>query len=430
MKDVVIIGAGLAGLRCANILQQAGLDVALLEAADAPGGRVRTDAVDGFLLDRGFQVLLTEYPEAKSALDYPALQLRSLKPGALVWHGGRFHRFADPFRDPIAAVALALDPIVTLTDKLGVARLRARVMKGAIPEIFGREETTTRAYLLRFGFSSKILNRFFAPFFGGVFLETELATSSRYFEFLFRMFSSGAVAVPAAGMGAIPRQLASRLKSGTLQLKSVVSQIVRNESGFVVRLEGAQLHIEARAVVVATDEPAARQLLQPLYPMGAESAPRRWNSTTAFYFAADRAPVESPVLLLNGEGSSAGPVNNAVVMSEVSDSYAPAGASLISASAVGRAPTHPAELNALEAEVREHLSRWLGKQVAGWRSLGAYPIPRALPFQATAAWEESIAAAAMPGIFLCGDHSATASIQGALSSGRRAAEALLAALAK
>src|SRR5450631_1018581 len=114
MKQVAIIGAGLAGLECARLLQQTGSNVVLLEASDAPGGRIRTDRVDGYLLDRGFQVLLTAYPEARRALDYKALSLRSLIPGALVWHDGEFHRFADPFRDPLAAMNLLFDPVISV----------------------------------------------------------------------------------------------------------------------------------------------------------------------------------------------------------------------------------------------------------------------------------------------------------------------------
>jgi phytoene dehydrogenase-like protein len=424
-KDVVVIGAGLAGLRCAALLRQAGLDVALLEAVDAPGGRVRTDAVDGFLLDRGFQVLLTAYPEAQAALDYAALDLRPLKPGALVWKDGRFHRFSDPFREPLAAISLAFDSIVTLGDKLRVAGLRGGVMRGGVAEIFLRPETTTRAFLDGFGFSPKIVESFFEPFFGGVFLECDLATSSRYFEFLFRMFSAGPVAVPAAGMEAIPRQLAALLAPGTLLTRCRVSEVAANGAGFTT-VCGAELAVASRAVVLAVDEPEARRLERTLNPAANAAPPRAWNSTTAFYFAADQPPVEGPLLLLNGEGKAAGPVNNAAVMSEVAASYAPAGASLVSASVVGSAPTGRDELAALERQVRRHLSHWFGPQVEAWRGLGARPVPRALPLQTTARWESTEPASPIPGVFVCGDFLETASIQGSLASGRRAAQSLLA----
>jgi phytoene dehydrogenase-like protein len=217
MTDAVVIGAGLAGLSCALSLEAAGVSVTLLEAGDAPGGRVRTDLIEGFRLDRGFQVLLTAYPEAKRLLDYPALQLKQFEPGALVWHGGKFHRFADPFRNPMGAARFLFDSIVPLADKLHVAKLRARVQRGTWEEIFARTERTTRDYLQAVPFSADIIERFFEPFFAGVFLEPELVTSSRFFEFLFRIFSLGDTAVPAAGMQQIPLQLAAKLRPGTLR---------------------------------------------------------------------------------------------------------------------------------------------------------------------------------------------------------------------
>ena len=424
MKDAVIVGAGLAGLHCALTLQQAGLDVVLVEASDAAGGRVRTDEVDGFRLDRGFQVLLTAYPEARSALDYPALDLRTLKPGALVWKDGRFHRFADPFRDPLAAIRIAFDPMVTLGDKLRVARLRGRAMSGALPEIFAKREQTTLSYLEDFGFSRKIIGGFFEPFFGGVFLEKSLVTSSRYFEFLFRMFSAGAVAVPAAGMEAIPRQLAERLRPGTLILNTRVDRIARVGANFAVTAgEGGE--ILARAAVLATEEPEARRLRPSLDGDGGQDLSRPWNSTTAFYFAANQAPVEEPILLLNGEGSGHGPVNNAVVLSRVASSYAPAGAHLISASVVGEAPSAPDAIAALEAGVRRQLKVWFGSQVDRWRFLRAYPIEYALPLQRTAGWDNGNPRLTAKGAYQTGDFTETASIQGALTAGRRAAEALI-----
>ncbi len=426
MKDVAIIGAGLAGLHCALVLQQAGLDIVVLEASDAPGGRIRTDKVDGFLLDRGFQVLLTAYPEAQRLLDYCALDLHPLKPGALVWRGGRFHRFADPFREPLAAIGLALDPVVTFGDKLRVAQLRAQVKRGPLEELFTHHESSTRLFLQGFGFSPQMIETFFEPFFGGVFLEKHLATSSRYFEFLFRMFSAGAVAVPAAGMQAIPQQLADRLRPGTLLLNSRVAGFNPAGAGFSVSIE-AQPLLSARSVVIATEEPETRRLQRMLSPGRAEIAPRKWNPTVAFYFAADQPPVDEPILILNGEGESAGPVNNAVVMSQVSASYAPSGAHLVSASVVGERAAGGATIQELETGVRHHLSKWFGAEVSRWRSLGSRFVSKALPLQERAAWDQNDNSSGVENAFLCGDYLETSSIQGSLASGRRAAQALLAA---
>jgi phytoene dehydrogenase-like protein len=428
MTEVVIIGAGLAGLSCALSLEAAGVTAVLLEASDGPGGRVRTDLVDGFRLDRGFQVLLTAYPDARRLLDHGGLQLRKFEPGALVWHGGKFHRFADPFRDPWGGAKFALDPIVSWKDKLQVGNLRNWVQRGNWAELFTRPEKTTRDYLQMVPFSAKIIERFFEPFFGGIFLERELVTSSRFFEFLFRMFSVGDTVVPAAGMEQIPLQLAAKLHVGTLVTDARVEKVTRNAHSFQLDIAGGKT-FEARAVVMAVAGNEANPLLA---GVGGWSVPevRAWNKTTAFYFAAQKAPAEEPIILLNGEGRGVGPVNNVAVMSAVSSSYAPPGAHLVVASVVGEAPGDRAGVLRLEVAVRDHLRKWFGPVVDSWRTLQAYPLARALPQQRHAEWEQTpVRLGGSGGVYMCGDYRETASIQGALASGRRAAEAVIQDLA-
>jgi phytoene dehydrogenase-like protein len=424
MTDVVIIGAGLAGLSCALSLEAAGVTATLLEASERPGGRVHTDTVDGFRLDRGFQVLLTAYPEAQRLLNYGRLQLKKFEPGALVWHNGKFHRFADPFRNALGAARFAFDPIVPLADKRHVAKLRSRVQRGTYAEIFARPEKTTRDYLRSVPFTPNIVDRFFEPFLGGIFLERELVTSSRFFEFLFRMFSAGDTVVPAAGMEQIPLQLAAKLRAGTLVTGTQATKVVRNGEAFQIETQGGK-NLEARAVVLAV---AGNETNPLLTGVGGWSVPevRAWNKTTAFYFAAQEPPVKEPILLLNGEGRTAGPVNNVVVMSQVSSAYAPPGSHLVVVSVVGEAPAEPAGLQRLEEAVRDHLKKWFGPAVNSWKTLRAYPLARALPQQRHAEWEQMpVRVGGTGGVYMCGDYRETASIQGALASGRRAAEAVV-----
>jgi phytoene dehydrogenase-like protein len=424
MTEVVIIGAGLAGLSCALSLESAGVQVALLEATDRPGGRVSTDLVEGFRLDRGFQVLLTAYPEATRLLNYDALQLKNFNPGALVWHSGKFHRFADPVRNPGGVAPFLFDSIVPLSDKLNLAKLRARVQAGTCEELFARPEKTTRDYLHALPFTANIIERFFEPFFGGVFLERELVTSSRFFEFLFRMFSTGDAAVPAEGMQQIPLQLAANLPAGALITEARVKKVTRNAESFAITIEGGE-DLEARAVVLAVAGNEGNALLT---GVGGWSVPevRAWNQATAFCYAAEKSPLDEPIILLNGEGPAAGPVNNLAVMSAVSPGYAPPGAHLVVASVVGEAPQENAALLRLDGGVRTHLKNWFGPAVDSWKMLKAYPLSRALPQQRHAEWEQApVRLGGSGGVYMCGDYRETASIQGALASGRRAAEAVL-----
>ncbi|HEV2844219.1 MAG TPA: NAD(P)/FAD-dependent oxidoreductase [Thermoanaerobaculia bacterium] len=406
-ERVVIIGAGVAGLCCALRLQEKNIPYLILEASDAPGGRVRTDKVDGFLLDRGFQVLLTAYPEAKRLLDYKALRLRSFLSGALVREGGKLHRVSDPFREPWSAPATLLAPIGSLEDKLLIARLRKHVRASTLEQIFTRPETTTLEALKRFGFSDPIINTFFRPFFGGIFLETELATPSRMFEFVFRMFSEGKAALPAEGIEAIPRQLAARLAPDSLRLKARVETIGTGE----VRLAGGE-RVPAAAVVLATESTEAARLMPELHPPG-------WHDTACLYYAAAKSPIPKPLLALNGEGSGA--VDNLCVPSAVAPTYAPAGQALVSATVVGASG---ADEKDLESEVRKQLTSWFGPGVGSWKHLRTYRIRQALPAR------KSLEPAALPvrrnpGLYICGDHRETPSLQGAMVSGRRAAEAVV-----
>lgn len=409
VPDVLVIGAGLAGLSCARLLAKNNISFTVIEASDEIGGRVRTDRVQGFLLDRGFQVLQTAYPETRRVLDYSALELKSFYPGALVRFNDRFHRVADPFRQPAHLLATLFSPIGSFADKLRVARLRRRVCRGSIERLFGRPEISTIDALRAEGFSDSMIGRFFHPFFSGVFLDHELRASSRAFEFIFRMFASGDTALPSMGMGAIPEQLASGLPVSAFRFGAQVECL---QNGGVMLGSGEMLG--ARAVVVATEAPAAARLLgntQPVASMG----------TCCLYFAARKPPVSEPILVLNGEG--VGPVTSLCVPSQVAPTYTTAGKALISVTVVGNPELSDLHL---EAEVRKQIERWFGSSVEHWQHLKTYRIRHALPLQAPSTLDPHVQPVRVrPNVYICGEYGSLPSINWAMLSGRRAAEVII-----
>ena len=405
--DIVIIGAGLSGLRCAEELTKKGHSVKVLEASDRIGGRIRTDHYQGFLLDRGFQVLQTAYPAAQEALDYDALDLRSFSTGVLVFLKGGFYRLADPWREPWHILSTALSPLATLADKLRVAKLRRRVVSKGLEAIYLRPEITAMQALKGFGFSDRIIQRFFKPFFSGVFFDSELGISSRALEFVFWAFAVGNTALPASGMSAIPDQLASRLPRETIRCNAHVSAI----NDRCVFLESGE-HIPSRAVVIAADATESARLLGDEKP--------EVHGTTCLYFSAERAPVKEPILVLNGE--SEGPVNSLLVPSVLSSSYAPPGQALVTVNVLGCMDVPE---DSLIKEVRHQLTKWFGLQVNRWEHLHTYRIHHALPAQRPPVKHPCEQTAQLcADLFICGEYHSAPSIQWALESGRRTAYAV------
>ena len=414
--QVAIVGGGLSGLACARTLAQAGVSVTILEASDGIGGRVRTDLVEGFRLDRGFQVFFTAYPEARAVLDYAALDLHAFTPGALVRVDGRFYRITDPVRHPFAALAGLFAPVGSLSDKVNTLRLRRQVLSTSVESIFAAPEQTAEAALKEFGFSDQILDRFFRPLFGGIFLGRELTTSSRMLHFVYRMLAEGDTALPAEGMEAIPRQLAAGLPEGSVRLHARVTAIEPGADSVLLLLESGEW-LRAGTVVLATEGDAAAALTE-VFP-----APRP-RPVACLYFSTDRAPLQEPLLVLDGNGR--GPVTTLAVPSRVAPRYAPAGGHLISATVLGA----PVESDAaLQARVRHQLTGWFGAaQVARWRHLRTYRIPFAQFDQSPGVLEPAHRPVRLGArLFVCGDHVENASINGAMVAGRRAAEAILAA---
>ena len=415
-KPVVVIGAGLSGLCCARLLLRHNIDVLVLEAQDDIGGRVRTDHVDGFLLDRGFQVLQTAYPEATAQLDYSSLRLHRFDPGALIRTQGRMVEMSDPWRKPSKLIATAFNGIGTLRDRLNLAKLRWHVTHNSTDDLWREPDSTTLDYLrTTCGLSDDMISRFFRPWFSGVFLEKDLSTSSGFFRFLFRIFALGDASLPEQGMSAIPRQLAAELTPDMVRLSTPVDSLVDSNH---VRLRNGET-IDCRAIVLAVEGRETFKLTR-----GMIHSPE-FRATTCFYFAAPQAPFGEPLLVLNGDDE--GPVNNLCVVSNVAKSYAPAGQALISASVVGKELMNSPDLN---DTVRQQLRQWFGSQVDAWSLLRRYDIPIALPAQ-QAGFRDSLSGRPRlgDGLYSCGDYCETASIQGAMVSGRKAAENVIADLA-
>lgn len=407
-----IVGGGLSGLAAAMVLRRAGVDAQVFEASDRPGGRVRTDERGGFLLDRGFQVYLEAYPEGRRLLDLDALDLRPFETGAIVRRGGRFHRVADPLRRPDLVLETVRSGVGSPLDKLKVLALRKRAVGCTTRELWERGESTALDALRRIGFSGSIIDAFFRPWLGGIFLDRGLEVSSRAMDYVVRMMAKGGVCLPARGMESIPRQMAAEVGADAIHCGRAAERI---EDGRVVFADGSA--VESDLVVCAVEAPAAARLL------GRPSIDGGARGVSCVYFAADESPLEEPWLVLNGEDNAL--VNNLVVPSDVAPDYAPSGRALVSATVLDDRGLQGA---ALAREVQEELEGWYGDAVLRWEYLDAYRIPHAQPDQGVGFRSRRPFARRANGklLAMAGDHCEAASIQGALLSGRRAAEWILA----
>jgi phytoene dehydrogenase-like protein len=406
--DTIIIGAGIAGLTAAKVLKATGRKIAILESADAVGGRVRTDNFNGFLLDRGFQVLLTGYPEAKNFLDYKALNLRSFSPGSIILNSSGIDEIGDPLREFGSLFRTLKSSAGSFTDKLRLLLLRMKLSSNSIEEIFSKPEMTSLQYLRTAGFSERIISNFFSPFLSGIYLEQKLNTSSRMFEFVFKMFSEADTAIPERGMGMISEQLASRLTKEELILNEKVSSII----GSKVETASGKIY-EAANILIATSADCI-----PL-PFQAKNIEKK--SVTCLYFSAERSPYTKSIIALNANPDRF--VNNLSVMSNVSSAYAPAGKSLISVSLFDSQLFTKPEL--LELKIKEELKFWY-PDCLSWEYLKTYHIPYALPDNKHVKNDiQSSCLRINDSIFICGDHLLNGSINAAMKSGRLASESIL-----
>ncbi|MDB4793328.1 FAD-dependent oxidoreductase [bacterium] len=405
-KPVLIVGGGISGLCCARSLHRSGIPFQIFEQSDQVGGRIRTDIVQGFLLDRGFQALQTAYPEAQAQLDYSRLKLKPYLPGSLVHHSGCFHRMIDPWRRPVDGLWSGLNSSVgTLLDKFRIARLRRAASSGKIEDLFSLTEMSSLESLQKYGFSSQMIDRFFRPLLGGIFLERELVTSHRMLHFVFRMMSLGDVALPEQGMQAIPDQLAEELPKDQLHLNAAVQKISNDST----TLENGQV-FRGSQVVLATPGNITAKLIGHHVP--------DFQSVKCLYYACEKPPTQEPILILNGGD---GPINNMSVPSLVACSYAPSNKHLVSISVLDDSN----EEESLQAAVIKQAKDWFGEQVDQWSHLETYDIKYAIPSQNAGRNLKTGHANWKNDLIICGDSIGHASIQSALESGLHAAELVM-----
>ncbi len=403
--EILIIGAGLAGLTAATTLKKAGHEVLVVEADDDVGGRVRTDLHDGFLLDRGFQILLTGYPELSRHLDIENLELNSFAPGARVFKDGKFQVVSDPFRSFFAGLATVTSSAMSFKDKLTLLRLRYLVIRGTalIPQ---HEDINVLEHLKTLGFSKKAIKNFFIPLLGGIELDPELKGSARLSLLILKMLFTGTAALPKNGMQAIPNQLATKLGRENILLSTSVRTLEETKA----ILDSGE-RINPSHVVIATEAPAASKLL------GRETSSSR--SVSCVYFAAPYAPTQTDALLLDGQQT--GPALNVAIVTNVAPSYSSNQEALIAAAIPGR--FDPEALDSVMNQMKD----WFGEQADTWRHLRTYSIRHGQPdCQPKTPFRRSNQISSTQ--WICGDHRDTPSIQGAMVSGRRTAESLIAHL--
>ncbi len=400
---VIVVGAGLAGLACAQRLNRTGVEVVVLEASDGVGGRVRTDVVDGYRCDRGFQLLNPAYPALPHVLEVDALDLHPFQAGVVVAHGRTRSMLADPRREPTLVLASLRAPLGTFAEKVRFATWALSTLLPVHTQL-GRPDRTRTQELDAFGVTGRLRAGVVDPFLTGVLAESDGSSSARLARLLVRSFVLGSPSVPSVGMGRLPELVAASLPPGTVRLGVRAHGV----TGSSVRIDDAEL--AASAVVVATDPSTAGVLT------GLETP--RMKGLTTFWYAADEPPTSRPLLHLDADHR--GPLVNTAVMTNAAPTYAPAGRSLVQVTVLGADGSA-----ATERAGREQAGLVYGVGTTGWQLVKTHVVAAALPAQPPTL-DVRRPVALGDGLFVAGDHRDTASIQGALVSGRRAASAVLA----
>lgn len=397
LVDVIVIGAGPAGLAAAHHLLDAGLTVTVLEAAERVGGRMATDTVEGFRLDRRPQLLNTAYPELHRTPGLAGLPLAPLAPGALVRAGGRGYHVGDP-RGVRAGLGSTLDR----------ARLAATLGRlAATPDarLAARPETTAARALSRRGFAPRTVEGFLRPLLAALLLDPELQTSSRVGDLVLRGYARGRTCLPAGGAAGVPERLAAALPPGTVRLGTPAARAAVN----AVRLaDGTEL--PCRAVLVATGARAAAELLPGLRVPA-------FHQVTVFHHTAPAAPLREPVLVLDAD--RLGPVSHSLPTTAVDPTRAPSGRPLITSVVLGPPPDGDSDKT-----VREHLAELYGRSTDRWELLAMHTDPEAVAAM-PAPHDLRRPVRLLHGLYVCGSHRASSTLQGALHSARRAATTLL-----
>ena len=396
-----IIGAGISGLIAAQILENHGYYPTIIEASSSVGGRVKSDIVNGYTLDHGFQVLLTSYPAAKKYLDYKKLDLQKLLPGATLFKDGKAQTIGDPLRSLSLLFPTLLSSVGKLSDKIKILKLNALLKKKKLTVIFQAEEKTTLQYLKDFGFSKEIITDFFTPFFSGIFLETKLETSSRMFEFVYKMFGDGLAVIPKNGMQAIPDQLKSNLKNTTFKFNSPVKEVKDKQ----LLLEDGSV-LESNITVIATEASALISNLK--------NQKTDWKSCDTLYFEAEKKVINRPLIgLITDENTL---VNNIFYHTSVSTSNKTE-KELLSVTVVEK---HQLNEKDLIDVVLEELHTKCG--ISDVTFLKRYQIKKALPKLINLQHEISSTETKLKStIFLAGDQLLNASLNAAMIAGERAA---------
>ncbi|MCC5939320.1 MAG: FAD-dependent oxidoreductase [Lunatimonas sp.] len=406
-RKTYIVGAGISGLIAAWELEKAGFSPVILEESDRVGGRVRTDYQDGYALDHGFQVLLTAYPEAKAYLDYEALDLKTFQPGAVILKPGDTFSIYDPLRNPFRLPAMVFSQVGNLLDKLRIFQLTKELREKHVEEIFQSPEMTTQDYLKKRGFSDRMMKNFFIPFFRGIFLEEKLETSSRMFEFVFKMFGEGHAAVPAKGMGEIPKFLASRLVNTSIRLNTKVNRIDHNV-----------IHLASGDTITADD------ILLTLRPgnflEGYDQPDPGYRTVTTLYYSLQQSFIAKPSIGLVPDDHFL--INNIVFMTDVSKSYSTNGRALLSVSIVKEV----AHMEQLEQFVSLELEALSGIAASHFQHIKTFRITKALPILEGLRYTRPLVHYQLHDhLFVTGDHMLYGSVNAAMQAGRSAAQAIL-----